>query len=291
MSLLTSEVTSTPASFAEGVEFEETFPEPAPAIAPAPVAPAPAAAAALEQHERLERRLREAEALAKQTIERMRVQDEHFRLQKRTEDGLASRIEAMLVEWQVRFERQWRSELAQAIDERFAELRASQAAALRDHRDNERSPVRDAIAAATSARDLGRVLRDLLAEHAQTTTLSLAVHDAGRDEVAYRYRVASDDDLGAFLRRDTLDDGPQSAAAHMDGWVHGQRPVRVGTRNAVVHTAQYAVRSNGATLGVFTLQTEANAISDEVLARIGEIVQQAAPRLAALRAAGSLKGL
>jgi len=286
MGLLTNEVVSTPASFAEGVEFEETFPEPAPVAAPAP-----AAAAALEHQEKLERRLREAEALAKETIERMRVQDEQRRLQKRTEDGLASRIEVMLVEWQARFEKQWRGELEQAIETRFAELRASQAAALADDSREAPSPVRDAIAAAASARDLGRVLRDLLAEFAQTTTLSLAVHDAARDEVAYRYRVASDDDLGTYLRREALDDGAESAAAHMDGWVRAQRPVRVGTRNAVVHTAQYAVRSNDATLGVFTLQTEASAIPDDVLAQMSDIVQQAAPRLAELRAAGSLKGV
>ncbi len=371
MGLLSNESVSTPpASFADGVEFEETFPDPLaapilePAPAPAPVqtaAPAPArviapaaprlsdahpepASDASESlfQEKLDRRLREAETLVKQTIDSVRLEEEtrlkewvhsrreeeERRLEKWADerragnersidhrstsaDGVVQRIEAVLVAWQQRFEqrldqrriddqrlterqrisdeerlRAWRSELEQTLTERFAGRERAAAS----HADDDRSPVRDAIAMATNVRDVGRILRDSLSELAHTSAFALAVHQNGRDEVAYRYRVAADDELGALLRRDALDDGPQSAAAHMDGWARARRTVRAGTRNATVHTAQLAVRSNDQTIGVLTLQSEAEPIADSVLVRLTELALLAAPRLAILRDAGSFRG-
>ncbi len=378
MSLLSHESDSVPSRFADGIEFEETFPERAadPADAPAPAAqpprltvvrpepepePAPVPPAMLVERqemqaganadalyeEQLERRLREAEELVTRTIERMRLDEEHRliewvrgrreeeerriaawaeerraalerSLQQRasSEDGLARRIEDMLVEWEGRFEqrleqrrlddermaerrritdeerlRAWRGELEQALADRFAQRRFTDRAPLPNRNGELRSSVRDAIATATSARDVGRVLRDVLAEIARTSAFAVALHHTERDEVAYRYRVAADDELGALLRRDTLDDGPDSAAAHMDGWARAHRVLRVGARNATVHTAQLAVRDGEGTIGVVTLQIEGDGIVDALLARVADVVALAAPRLAALRASGSFRGV
>jgi hypothetical protein len=220
----------------------------------------------------------------------------------------------MLVEWQDRFEQrlaehqfevqrlaeqrrigdeermqQWRAELEQALTERFAQRSAAERAPLPDRNGEIRLSLRERVEATTSARDTARVVRDVLAELARTAAFALSVHYADRDEVAYRYRVASDDDLGALLRSDTLDDGPQSAAAHMDGWARGQITMRVGSRNVTLHTAQLAIRAGEATVGVLTLRTENDAIADSILARARDLVALCAPHLAALRDNGSFR--
>ena len=307
-------------SFADGIEFEETFPE---AVLHASTrhetAPRTAAAA-------------EAESSAKDTIARMRddeaqhlaewVQDRRAEeerrlaqwvterrtaversLEERTAhaDGLAERLQSMLVEWQDRFEQrrisdeqrmqQWRAELEQALTERFAQRQAAERAPLPDRNGQIRISLRDRVEATTSARDVGRVIRDVVAELARTSAFALSVHHADRDEVAYRYRVASDDDLGTLLRSDTLDDGPQSAAAHMDGWARGQVTMRVASRNVTLHTAQLAIRAGEATVGVLTLRTENDAIADSILARASDLVALCAPHLAALRDNGSFRSV
>ena len=352
MGLLSNESVSGPASgFADGIEFEETFPESAPASQPEPPRltvvraepePEPARAPVADRsealyQEQLDRRLREAEAMVKQAIERLRLDEEkrlaewvrqrrdeeERRLQewvaerrgaiertieqrRSSEDTITTRIEELLSEWQVRFEqrleqrrvdderlaerrrisdeerlRTWRVQLEQELTDRFAERRPAVAAPERRA---------DPLAQATSARDVGRILRELVSDIAKTAAFAVALHHGQRPEVAYRYRVAADDEVGALLRRETLDDGPDSAAAHMDGWVRAQRAVRVGGRNVVVHTEQVAVRVAGASIGVVTLQTEGEAPSDAQLARIAELVASAAPRLADLRAAGAYRG-
>ena len=348
---------STPASaFADGVEFEETFPDATPPAAPAPEAPPADAtrprlsvvpdeaqpAAEPVRHDPLERRLREAEAMVTDTVERMRLAEERRleewirerrgeeerrlaawveerrasverALEQRSarEDELARRIEELLVEWQARFEqrleqrrvedereherrrlvdeerlRSWRRELEQALGARFAERRDRGVAP--DRRDESGSPTRDLLRAADSVRDVGRVLRDAVAEIARTSAVALAVHH--RDEVPYRYRVAAEDELGALLRREALDDGPQSAAAHANGWSRAQRAVHVGARNVIVHTAQCAIRSAGGTVAVLTLQSDGEAIPDASLARIDDLLLFVAPRLVELRDAGRLRG-
>lgn len=355
---------SAPTSFAEGVEFEETFPESAaPAAKPAPTAassrptvigdneaprrvpPAPAprrdtpvaveqprresepqrapsasAAAApapkrdergdAEFEARLERRLRNADALVKETIEhartseekrlaewvRARRDEEERRLaewvaERRAElertmeidhrsdmSTLKGEIQQLLAEWQDSFEQRFRSELAAMV----------KSVAQRDAVARERRPdARAAITIAPSTRDVGRILRDVLADIAETSSFSLALHE--NNEVSYRYRVAAEDEIGAVLRRDTLDDGPESAAAHADDWVRGQRVVRVGGRNVTVYTAQYAVRDGDATIAVISVQSVEAALGDEALARFTEVVEHAAARLAELSAAGSYR--
>ena len=320
-------------NFADGIEFEETFPEAllqAPAIETARGASVahtePSAKHTLErmrtkEEEHLaewvqDRRAEEERRLAEWVTERRTAVERSVQERTAQTDGLAERLQRMLVEWQDRFEQrfaehqfevqrlaeqrrisdeermgQWRAELEQALTERFAQRPATERALLPDRNGEIRMSLRDRFAATTSARDAGRLMRDVIAELARTSAFALAVHHADRDEVAYRYRVASDDDLGALLRSDTLDDGPQSAAAHTDGWTRGQVTMRVGPRNLTLHTAQLALRAGDATVGVLTLRTENDAIADSILARVRDLLALCAPHFAALRDNGSFRSV
>ncbi len=234
-------------------------------------------------------------------------------LEQRTlrEEELARRIEDMLVDWQSRFEQ--RLEQRRADDERAAEQRRrTDEDRLRAWRADleqalaARFPARHDAPAATgvsapptpgvmlrtaaSVRDVGRVLRDALSEIAPTSALALAIHHTASGEVAYRYRVAAENEVGVLLRREALDDGPESAAAHLDGWARAHRSVRIGTRDVVIHTMQCAVRNGATTVGVITLQTEAEPLPDALLSRVSDLVLLAAPRLAELRDSGSYRG-
>src|SRR5712692_6389601 len=158
--------------FADGIEFEETFPESAETVTPEPM-PAPVRAAApaparvmspapprltvvrsepdaepIESvfQDQLDRRLREAEALVKQTLESVRLEEEKrivewvrtrrdgeerrlgkwaderrasversIDLRSTTADNVVQRIEEMLFDWQQRFEER------RMDDERLAE--------------------------------------------------------------------------------------------------------------------------------------------------------------------------
>jgi hypothetical protein len=362
---LSSESSDLTSGFAAGVEFEETFPESTTPADPAPIKSGPPAQAprltvvrdepkpreertrreppsdqseSLFQ-EQLDRRLREAEAMVKQTIESVRLEEERRlaewvrtrreeeerRIAKWAEDrrtaiersievrgtsadGVVRRIEDLLYEWQERFEerldqrrvdderlaerqrisdeerlRAWRGELERALTDRFSrrDRRAS------DRASGVRANTRDAIGQAASARDVGRALRDALADIARTSAFALALHGSN-DDVAYRYRVASEDELGAALRGEALDDGPHSAAANADGWIYGQRTVRAGERNVAVNTAQCAVADGRSAIGVVTLQSE-HPIAQPALDRIAALIAAAAPRLAELRDAGAFR--
>jgi hypothetical protein len=285
--------TTTGTGFAGGVEFEETFPEPfvepvmtkVAAPTPAPVKNEP------PLEEQLDRRLREAEAMLKETINEM-LFEWQTRFERRLEERRANeerQAEKRRVDDEQRL-RVWRSELEQALNARFAERHAAERALVPDRNGEARSAHRDALASASSARDVGRLVRDLVTEITHTTSFALAVHHDGRDEVAYRYRVASEGELGVFLRKEALEDGPDSAAAHGDGWTRAQRTLRLAGQNVTVHTAQLAVKTDAGTVGVLTLQSEGDAIADSLLARVAELARLAAPRLVALRASGNLRG-
>lgn len=327
-------------SFADGIEFEETFPEAVlqasaaemPAVtvaAPPPASAADAQALANETIERMrseeakhlaewvqDRRAEEERRLAQWVTERRTAVERSLAERTAHADGLAERLQTMLVEWQDRFEQrleqhqfeaqrlaeqrrisdeermqQWRAELEQALTERFAQRQAAERAPLPDRNGELRVSLRDKVAATTSARDVGRVMRDVVTEVTHTAAFALSVHHKDRDEVAYRYRVASDDELGALLRNDTIDDGPQSAAAHMDDWARAQVTMRIGSRNLTLHTAQLAVRAGDATVGVLTLRTEGDPIADSILARVRDLVALCAPHLAALRDNGSFRSV
>ena len=293
MGLLSEESdTTTGTGFAGGVEFEETFPEPfVEPVMTKVVAPAPAPAKSQSLEEQLDHRLREAEAMLKETINEM-LFEWQTRFERRLEERRANeerQAEKRRVDDEQRM-RVWRSELEQALTARFTERHAAERALVPDRNGEARSSYRDALANASSARDVGRLVRDLVTEITHTTSFALAVHHGGRDEVAYRYRVASEGELGVFLRKEALDDGPSSAAAHGDGWTRAQRTLRLGGQNVAVHTAQLAVRTDAGTVGVLTLQSEGDAIADSLLARVADLARLAAPRLVALRGSGSLRG-
>lgn len=280
MGLLSRDPEPQPASgVADGIEFEETFADNT-AQTPAPSAPRltvvpPTQDTDVDLVERIETMLSEWQARFEARLEQRRLEEERIAERRRRADE--ERLRA------------WRTELENQLLQRFAERRTVERS-LPDRSVELRPNVREAIASATSARDLGRVLRDLLSDLATTSAFALSVHHSDRGEVAYRYRVASEDEIGAFLRRETLDDGPDSAVAHMDGWVRAHRAVRIGDRNATVYTTQSAVRLNDAIIGVLTLQTEAKPLDDTALARVSEILGAAAPRLAELRDAGAFRG-
>lgn len=317
---------------ADGIEYEETFPDVA---APPPPAPVPTAAPVV------------AVAPPRLTVVRPEpLADEELtpapaapapavtRADRMTDTQLVDRIEAMLSEWQARFEarleqrrvederiaerrrrtedermRAWRIELEQQLLQRLGAQRdpsparaASLASAPGTSAPRMSAPRTSAprvsapaslgmaIASAASVRDVGRLMRDYLSQLATTCAFALSLHHRDRSEVAYRYRVASEDDLGAVLRRDTLDDGPASAPAQLDGWARAHRAVRVGEHSALVHTAQCAVRVEDATIGILTLQTEGEPLSDGVLASIADVVAIAAPRISELRDTGAFRG-
>ena len=294
---LISEQTAGGSSFADGVEFEETFPElsvdaadTAVRTAPKPTA-ADTQAAGAEIEAQLDRRLRDAEARVKATIEEM-LNEWQMRFERRLDQRRHDEEQAAAKRRADEDERlrAWRSELESALSARFAERQASERAQLPDRNGEVRVSLRDTIASAPSARDVGRIVRDLVTEITHTTTFALAVHHGSSDEVAYRYRVAADSELGLMLKGESLDDAPQSPAAHNDGWLRAQRTVRIGGRNTTVHTAQLALRAGEKTVGVLTLQSEGDAIADSLLARIADAAHSAAPRLMTLRDSGSLRG-
>ena len=269
-------------AFAEGLEFEETFPEtstPQPdhaAPAPAPASPPrltvvrdePTVAPAPEPP---------APTMAEPALTADRFDELVVRIDQALQAALDQRIEQRLATFRME------------IDRAFAS-RVPAAAPAPERKREPVDPVRDAIRAAVSARDVARVLRDAVNGLNETAAFAVAVHHATHDEVVYRYRVAADEDLGAALRRDGLDDAPDGAAAHADGWVHGKRTLRVGPRNVIVHTHQCAIRDGERNIGVLTLQTVAKELSEPVLARVAALAATAAPRLAELRDANALRG-
>jgi hypothetical protein len=278
--------------FAGGVEFEETFPEPF--VEPVLTKVAAPATLVKNDHsleEQLDRRLREAEAMLKETINEM-LFEWQTRFERRLEERRANeerQAEKRRVDDEQRL-RAWRSELEHALTTRFAERHAAERALVPDRNGEGRNSFRDSLASASSARDVGRLVRDLVTELTHATSFALAVHHDGRDEVAYRYRVASEGELGVLLRKEALDDGPESAAAHTDGWTRAQRTLRLGGQNLTVHNAQLAVRTDAGTVGVLTLQSEGDAVADSLLARVADLARLAAPRLVVLRGSGSLRG-
>ena len=271
-------------AFAEGLEFEETFPEtstpspepaapePAPASpprltvvrdVPADVAPAPEPPAA---------------PMPEPALTADRFDELVLRIDHALQAALDQRIEQRLATFRAE------------IDRAFASRTAAPAAPPPERKRELPDPVRDAIRAATSARDVARVMRDAVNGLNETAAFAIALHHPTHDEVVYRYRVAADEDLGAALRRDGLDDGPDGAAAHAEGWVHGKRTLRVGPRNIIVHTHQCAIRDGEHNIGVLTLQTVAKELSEPVLVRVAALVTTAAPRLAELRDLNALRG-
>jgi len=270
-------------TFAEGLEFEETFPD---ATTPQtePQAPAPAAPRRLTVvRDEVQAEPAVASPEPPQTTPAPALSAERFdelvlRIDQALQAALDQRIEQRLATFRTE------------IDRAFASRTAAPAAPAPERKRELPDPVRDAIRAAASARDVARVIRDAVNGLNATAAFALAVHHATHDDVVYRYRVAADEELGAALRRDGLDDGPDGAAAHADGWVRGHRTLRAGSRNVAIHTVQCAIRAGEQCVGVLTLQTEQSPLSEPVLTRVAGIAATAAPRLVELRDANALRG-
>ena len=276
-------------AFSEGLEFEETFPEPAtpePASPPAPTTtrrltlvrdvpaePAEPVDAVVE----IPAPRPEPAADVAQAMPAERFNELVRRIDEALQAALDQRIEQRLATF--------RDEIDRAFASRVAPVEPTP-----ERKREPADPLRDAVRAATSARDVARVMRDAVNGFNQTAAFAVALHHTSHDEIVYRYRVASDEELGAALRRDGLDDGPDGAAAHADGWVRAHRTLRVGPRNVTVHTVQCAIRVADRTLGVVTLQTQDAPLSEPVLARVATVVATAAPRLVELRDANALRG-
>jgi hypothetical protein len=162
---LLSEDTTTGTGFAGGVEFEETFPEPfVEPVMTKVAAPAPAHVKndrSLE--EQLDRRLREAEAMLKETINEM-LFEWQTRFERRLEERRANeerQAEKRRVDDERRL-RAWWSELEHALTARFAERPAAERALAPDRNGEARNAFRESLAAASSARDVGPLVRDLV---------------------------------------------------------------------------------------------------------------------------------
>jgi hypothetical protein len=269
-------------TFAEGLEFEETFPNATtPQTEPqAPVPAAPRRLTVVRDEVQAEPAVEspEPQVAPAPALSAERFNELVLRIDLALQASLDQRIEQRLATFRTE------------IDRAFASRTAAPAAPAPERKRELPDPVRDAIRAATSARDVARVIRDAVNGFNETAAFALALHHQSHDEVVYRYRVAADEELGAALRRDGLDDGPDGAAAHADGWVRGHRTLRVGSRNVEVHSVQCAVRAGDQCIGVLTLQTEQSPLSEPVLTRVAGIVATAAPRLAQLRDANALRG-
>lgn len=271
-------------AFAEGLEFEETFPETStPAPEQAAPAPAPASPPRLTVVRDAPVDVAPAPEPPAPPAPEPALTADHFdelvlRIDRALQASLDQRIEQRLATFRAE------------IDRAFASRPAAPAAPAPERKREPVDPVRDAMRAAASARDVARVMRDAVNGLNETAGFAVAVHHPMHDEVVYRYRVAVDEELGAALRRDGLDDGPDGAAAHADGWVHGKRTLRVGPRNVIVHTHQCAIRDGDHNVGVLTLQTVAKELSEPVLVRVAALAATAAPRLAELRDANALRG-
>ena len=267
------------ASFAEGLEFEETFPDvtlpQAEPHAPAIVAPPRLTVVRDEVPAEPTLESPEPQVAPAPALSAQRFDELVLRIDQALQAALDQRIEQRLATFRTEIDRAFASRTAAPAPERQRELP---------------DPVRNAIRDAVSARDVARVLRDAVNGLNPTAAFALALHHPTHDDVVYRYRVAADEELGAALRRDGLDDGPDGPAAHADGWVRGHRTLRAGSRNVDVHTVQRAIRAGEECVGVLTLQTEQSPLSETVLASVAGIAATAAPRLFELRDANALRG-
>ncbi|HYK98014.1 MAG TPA: hypothetical protein VEU77_06435 [Candidatus Acidoferrales bacterium] len=270
------------ATFAEGLEFEETFPDAttpqAEPQAPAPVAPRRLTVVRDEVQAEPAIESPEPQTAPAPALSAERFDELVLRIDQALQAALDQRIEQRLATFRTE------------IDRAFASRTAAPAAPAPERKRELPDPVRDAIRAAASVRDVARVVRDAVNGLNATAAFALAMHHASHDEVVYRYRVAADEELGAALRRDGLDDGPDGAAAHADGWVRGHRTLRSGSRNVEIHTVQCAIRAGEVCVGVLTLQTEQSPLPEPVLTRVAGIAANAAPRLVELRDANALRG-
>jgi hypothetical protein len=257
-----------------------------------------------EEEERLVKRTEQVLAEERRRLSEWREQ-EHARLDAQLlaqEEEFERKLEARRIEEDASIEqrrreeeerlRRWRAEHEKALEERLAARRVE------DQRARQRSApdapaeldLSHALLAARSARDVGRVLRDALAPFAPTNAFAIAVHQTGRDDVVYRFRVVSEDEVGASLKSEPIDDNPGSPATRSRDWVRTERHVLVAGRPLPVRIAQRALVDRGHIVGVASLVSQNGHLEGAALERAAALMDAAAPRLAELAAAGAFRG-
>ena len=115
------------------------------------------------------------------------------------------------------------------------------------------------------------------------------MHETKRDDVVYRFRVVSEDELGEALKGDALNDAPGSPATRTRDWLRSDRDVVVSGVPTTVRIAQRALVDRGRILGVTSLVSQNGHLDASSLERVASLVDTAAPRLAELAAVGAYR--
>ena len=145
-----------------------------------------------------------------------------------------------------------------------------------------------AVAGASDARAIGRILRDAMNEVSEASAFSVALFHLDRPEVAYRYKVVGVDAASSELGKQAVDDSPSCfAVRNAERWHAFDRAITVSGERRRIGVVQIPLSSGTDAIGVVTLQTfrEGGFASGE-LALIAAIVQATVGGFAAARAAG-----
>ena len=156
------------------------------------------------------------------------------------------------------------------------------------HIDGIASQIGAAVAGATDARAIGRILRDAMNEVSEASAFSVALFHLDRPEVAYRYKVVGVDAASSELGKQAVDDSPSCfAVRNAERWHAFDRAITVSGERRRIGVIQIPLSSGSDAIGVVTLQTfrEGGFASGE-LALIAAIVQATVGGFAAARAAG-----
>jgi hypothetical protein len=150
------------------------------------------------------------------------------------------------------------------------------------------SQIGAAVAGASDARAIGRILRDAMNEVSEASAFSVALFHLDRPEVAYRYKVVGVDAASSELGKQAVDDSPSCfAVRNAERWHAFDRAITVAAERRRIGVVQIPLASGQDAIGVVTLQTfrEGGFASGE-LALIAAIVDATVGGFAAARAAG-----
>jgi hypothetical protein len=145
-----------------------------------------------------------------------------------------------------------------------------------------------AVAGATDARAIGRILRDAMNEVSEASAFAVALFHTDRPEVAYRYKVVGVDTASTELGKQPVDDSPSCfAVRNAERWHAFDRAVSVAGERRRVGVLQVPLYDGRDSIGVVTLQTfREGGFAQGELALIGAIVNATASGFAEARASG-----
>jgi hypothetical protein len=145
-----------------------------------------------------------------------------------------------------------------------------------------------AVAGATDARAIGRILRDAMNEVSEASAFAVALFHTDRPEVAYRYKVVGVDTASSELGKQPVDDSPSCfAVRNAERWHAFDRAVSVAGERRRVGVLQVPLYDGRDSIGVVTLQTfREGGFAQGELALIGAIVNATAGGFAEARASG-----